>query len=53
MKQGTADVAQALGVEVTFSGTADGNASALAAQAEAAVGAGYQGHGAGRLPIKV
>lgn len=45
MKQGAADAAKALGVEVTFAGTPDGNAAALASQAEAALGAGYQGLG--------
>lgn len=45
MKQGAADASQALGVEVTFTGTADGNTSALAAQAKAALNAGYQGIG--------
>jgi simple sugar transport system substrate-binding protein len=45
MKQGAADAAQALDVDVTFTGTADGNAAALAEQAEAALDAGYQGIG--------
>jgi ABC-type sugar transport system substrate-binding protein/acetyl esterase/lipase len=45
MKRGAADAAQALGVELIFTGTTDGNASALAEQAEAALDAGYQGIG--------
>lgn len=45
MKQGAADAAKALGVEVTFAGTADGNVKALADQAEASLTAGYAGIG--------
>jgi simple sugar transport system substrate-binding protein len=45
MKQGAADAAKALGVQVTFAGTPDGNPAALASQGEAALAAGYQGIG--------
>lgn len=45
MKQGASDASQALGVEMTFAGTADGNVVALAGQAQAALGAGYAGIG--------
>ena len=42
---------RALGVEVTFSGT-DGNVAALAARAEAALSAGYQGIGITMIDAK-
>jgi simple sugar transport system substrate-binding protein len=45
MKQGAADAAKSLGVEVTFAGTTNGNTLALASRAEAALAAGYQGIG--------